>query len=68
MPNIPPLATQVIKHRYFAAAILFLIYCLAIYTLPQTILNAVNAGLAGYFVGTKIKTLSELYETYANKL
>lgn len=68
MPNIPPLASTVIKHRYFAALVLFLVYCVFIYTMPVIILNAVNAAVSGYFVGTQIKTLSDHYETLANKL
>lgn len=68
MPNIPPLAQEVIKSQYFAAFILFVLYTTLILTLPQNIKIAINAAVAGWFVGVEIYKLSLKWEQHHNEL
>lgn len=62
MPNIPPLASSVVKSKYFAGATLLLTWFALIFTLPEPVLTTANAGLAGYFIGTKIAQAAKWWE------
>lgn len=62
MPNIPPLAQEVIKSRYFAAFVLFAIYTTLIFTLPQDFRIAMNAAIAGWYIGIEIYKVSLKWE------
>ena len=62
MPNIPPLASSVVKSKYFAGAVLFLAWVAFILLMPAPLLAAINAGLAGYYVGTELHKLTLKWE------
>lgn len=64
MPNIPPLASTVVKSMYFASVIIFALYIVALVLLPKEFVATCNALIAGWFIGGGIYNLSKRYEKF----
>ena len=62
MPNIPPLASNVVKSEYTAAIVLLTLFALAVAYIPH--IHAVLSAIAGWQVGTWIYPLTQRYKNY----
>jgi hypothetical protein len=58
MPNIPPLAYNVVKHPVFIAAIFLLLWWLLCFFQP-TLANNICVAVGGWFIGVGIFHASE---------
>jgi hypothetical protein len=67
MPNIPPLAQEVVKSPYFFGAVMLVVWSALHFLLPDDYRRYINAALAGWFVGTKIYELGHWYKNLWNK-